>query len=108
MSTRRETIINASKDLMADFLYYSRKEDEDLPVSSIEGAIKNDEISIEEILAIFKKELESSVCEQFCACGGTAYTGDLKSPAERHEGSNPSGRTNLIKRFMMRKNTKLL
>ena len=31
--------------------------------------------------------------EKICECGGTGYTIDLKSIAERIEGSNPSTRT---------------
>ena len=57
--SRREIIEAVASDLMSDFMYYDRKEDEDLPVGAIEKAIEDGEITIEEILDIFKKQLES-------------------------------------------------
>lgn len=51
-------ILAAAEDLMSDFLYYDRKEDEDLPRGVIEKAIKEEKITIDEILAVFRKELE--------------------------------------------------
>lgn len=48
-------------DLVCDFLYYDRKEDEDLPRGAIEKAITDGVTSAEEIVARFKKELEKSL-----------------------------------------------
>ena len=61
MSDRRQSIISASEDLMGDFLYYDRKGDEDLRVGQIEEAIRQGEISIDEIVSIFKSNLEKAV-----------------------------------------------
>ncbi len=57
MTERADQIRGTAKDLMADFLYYDRKEDEDLPVGAIEDAIEAEEITIEEIVKIFEAEL---------------------------------------------------
>jgi hypothetical protein len=60
--TRREKILNAAGWLGTQFLYYARKQDEDLPVGEIEEAIFNDEITVEEIMDV--------VCEGFRVCFG--------------------------------------
>lgn len=54
----KELILDTASDLMADFLYYDRKEDDVLPHGAIELAIISGEISIDEILAVFRKALE--------------------------------------------------
>lgn len=59
--SRRENIINTAKDMVSGFLYYDRKEDESLPRGAIESAINAGEITIDEIVDIFKSGLESSV-----------------------------------------------
>lgn len=55
--TRRERIINTTKDLMSDFLYYDRKEDENLPRGAIEEAVAAGEISIPEIMRLIEADL---------------------------------------------------
>lgn len=57
----KQKIIGVVSDAMADLLYYDRKEDENLPVGAIEAAISAGEITVEEIIAVVRKELESSV-----------------------------------------------
>jgi len=52
-----KTIHNTTKDLVVKFLYYNRKEDEELPVGAIDDAIKSGETSVEEIVAVFEKSL---------------------------------------------------
>lgn len=51
--SRRQKILNVADDLMSDFLYYDRKEDEDLPRGAIEEAIRNGEITCDEIVEVF-------------------------------------------------------
>ena len=65
---RTKLIHNTTKDLVADFLKYNRKEDEELPVGQIEEAIKAGETSVEEIVAVFEKALRERLqpCE---SCG---------------------------------------
>ncbi|MEE9374509.1 MAG: hypothetical protein V3V00_15750 [Saprospiraceae bacterium] len=53
----KEKILKTVSDLVADFLYYDRKEDEELPKGSIEKAIHDGEITIDEIVERFKSEL---------------------------------------------------
>ena len=54
----RAALINATiKDAVADFLYYDRKEDEELPVGEIEAAIDAGEITVDQIARLFHEEL---------------------------------------------------
>ena len=53
----KQTIINNIDDSIAKFLYYDRKEDEDLPVGAIEEAIKSGDITYGEIVDRFKQQL---------------------------------------------------
>ena len=57
MKTRREHILASAEDLMSNFLYYDRKEDEDLPRGAIEEAIEVGEVTADELLAIFRAAL---------------------------------------------------
>lgn len=57
--SRRDLILNAAADLIADFLYYDRKEDEDLGMDEIEEAITDGEVSVDEILEVFREALEA-------------------------------------------------
>ena len=59
--SRRESIINTVKDLASAFMYYDRKEDEELPVGEIESAINNNEITVDEIVGVFKTEIDSCI-----------------------------------------------
>jgi len=54
LMTRREQIQATVSDLVAKFLYYDRKEDEDLPRGAIEEAIKAGEITEQEIVTQLK------------------------------------------------------
>ena len=57
----KELILNVVSDLVSDFLYYDRKEDEDLEVGDIQKAIEIGEITKEEIIEKFKQELLDSL-----------------------------------------------
>jgi hypothetical protein len=57
VSTQEELILGTVEDLVADFLYYDRKEDEELPRGAIEQAVINRFELIDEIVAKFKEEL---------------------------------------------------
>ncbi len=59
--TRRETILAAAEDLAGDFLYYSRKEDEDLPRGAIEEAIESGEVTVDEIISKFVFTLKTGL-----------------------------------------------
>lgn len=58
-SSRRQNIELEIGDLVSRFMYYDRKEDEELPRGSIEEAISNGEISVEEIVKIFESEMRT-------------------------------------------------
>lgn len=57
MKTRRQHILDELSDYVTRFLYYDRKGDEDLPVGSIEEAVRNGEITLDEIVAAFRESL---------------------------------------------------
>lgn len=54
----KDLIIANIEDLVSNFLYYDRKEDEDLSVEQLNSAIKSGEITLDEIADIFKSELQ--------------------------------------------------
>jgi len=55
--TRRQLILDTVTDLVSGFLYYDRKEDEDLPRGAIEEAVENGEISWQDVIDEFSREL---------------------------------------------------
>jgi len=57
MKTKKQLILDTVTDMVADFLYYDRKEDEDLPVGDIEKSVSLGIVSIDEIVAKFEAEL---------------------------------------------------
>lgn len=63
MTERSDLILNVACDLAADFLYYDRKEDEDLPLGQIEAAIKAGELTADDIVRAFADELTNGLAE---------------------------------------------
>ena len=57
MTTRKQRILNTAEDFVSNFLYYDRKEDEDLPRGQIEEAIQSGEISVDEIIGHIRQKL---------------------------------------------------
>lgn len=57
----RELILGNIDDLIADYLYYDRKEDEDLPRGVIEKAVEDKIITIEEMVARFESTLRDNI-----------------------------------------------
>lgn len=57
MADRKELILDTVSDLVSDFLYYDRKEDEELPRGSIEEALQAKELTIDDLVAKFRAEL---------------------------------------------------
>jgi len=55
----RDTI----SDMVTDLLLYDRKEDIELPKGAIEKAIKDEIISIEYIVDMFRRELKKKIKE---------------------------------------------
>lgn len=56
-------IENTIEDLVSVFLYYDRKEDEDLPRGAIEKAIKDGLITKEQIIKKFSESLNKGLGE---------------------------------------------
>lgn len=56
-----EKIENTIIDLVSNFLYYDRKEDEELPVGAIEEAVRAGAVSVDEIVAKFRSEVERAI-----------------------------------------------
>lgn len=50
-------ILGTIKDFISDFLWYDRKEDEELPRGTIEKAVKDGVVTKEEIVDVFREEL---------------------------------------------------
>ena len=55
--SRRAHIRDTISDLVGSFLYYGRKEDEDLPLGAIEASIEAGEITTDDIVDCFRTEL---------------------------------------------------
>jgi hypothetical protein len=55
--TQKDYILGIVKDLCADFLYYDRKEDEDLSGDELEEAVKNGIVTIDEMVETFREVL---------------------------------------------------
>lgn len=58
---RHEIIRDAVSDLVGSFLYYDRKEDDDLPRGAIEEAIKAGELTVDDIIEDFRRELMKGI-----------------------------------------------
>ncbi len=54
----KENILLTIDDLVLNFMYYDRKEDEELSREDLEEAVKNGVITVEEMANRFKSELE--------------------------------------------------
>lgn len=57
----KELILNKIENLCSDFLYYDRKEDEDLSYEQLKGAVLSGEITIDEMVDKFRKHLEDTL-----------------------------------------------
>lgn len=56
----KEMILNTIDDLCSDFTYYDRKEDEQLSMEQLDEAVKSGEITIDEMVERFRKNLEKT------------------------------------------------
>jgi hypothetical protein len=52
-------VLGVLEDLVSNFLYYDRKEDENLPVGAIEKMIASGELTIDEIVNAFRLYLSA-------------------------------------------------
>ena len=55
-----EEIKNTVEDLVTGFVYYDRKEDEDLSVEDLNKSIDTGETTVKEIVSVFKQALKNT------------------------------------------------
>ncbi len=60
MPSRKQTILDTVKDLVGRFMYYDRKEDDELLRGAIEEAVELGEITVDEIIEAFATELRKN------------------------------------------------
>jgi len=60
VTPRAEHILGLVDDLVANFLYYDRQNDEDFPAGEIEDAIAAGEITVTEMADKFREGLEKN------------------------------------------------
>jgi len=58
---KRELVYATVEDLVADFLYYDRKQDEELSSDDIYTLLDEGFLTIEDLVAKFHRELESAL-----------------------------------------------
>lgn len=56
----KQKILDTISNLCSDFLYYDRKEDEDLTMEQLNEAVKSGEITIDEMVEEFRKHLKNT------------------------------------------------
>lgn len=61
ITARRSTILNLVRDSVASLFYYDRKECEEVPIGEIENSINLSEVTIEEIVSVFRQEVQKVV-----------------------------------------------
>lgn len=61
---RRETLEATCSDTASKLLYYDRKEDEDLPVGTIEEMVLNGEVTVDEILEWITMPIRNSLSKR--------------------------------------------
>lgn len=57
----KELILDKITDLCSNFLYYDRKEDEELSAKQLIESVKSGDITIDEMVNEFRKNLENSL-----------------------------------------------
>jgi len=61
MLSKKEQALIIVPDLTADYLYYNRKEDEELSVSDIENLFNSGELTVDEVVEVFKEALINGI-----------------------------------------------
>lgn len=61
VAQRKADILIALSTSISNFVYYDRKECEDLPLGEIEEAIEKGEITIDELTQAFKSKLSTAL-----------------------------------------------
>ena len=58
---KRELVASVVENTVSNFLYYDRKGDEDLGVDDIENAVRDEIITVDEIVQLFREQLEHNL-----------------------------------------------
>ena len=74
----KQTILDTISDLCSDFLYYDRKGDEELTMEQLDEAVKNGEITIDEMVAEFRKHLENTFKQPYTKLKAFELNKELK------------------------------
>lgn len=64
MNNLKRLILGHVEDLVVNFVFYDRKEDEELSGKMLEDAIRSGEVTIEEIVAQFEKKLRDEYADE--------------------------------------------
>ena len=99
MKEKKQIVLDNIGDLVSNLLYYDRKEDEDLRVGVIEDLVERGDLTIDEMVAKFREELEEAfepgVVEPRgavpCSSVRTVGSGGTSSRASSRSGSSASG-----------------
>lgn len=58
--TARQDILDAISDIVSDFVYYDRKDDDSLSSEELRTAVNRGEITIDEMVNEFRRHLENT------------------------------------------------
>ena len=58
---KRQVVLGTANDLITDFLHYDRKEDDELGMGAIEHAIISGDMTMDDILDVFRDGIQNSV-----------------------------------------------
>ena len=58
---KRELVASVFENTVSNFLYYARKGYEDLGVDDIENAVRDEIITVDEIVQLFREQLEHNL-----------------------------------------------
>ena len=56
----KEQILGIVRDLATGFVYYDRKEDEDLSMDQLNEAVESGGMTVDDMVAEFRKQLEAT------------------------------------------------
>ena len=56
-----EDVLDVVEDLVSNFIYYDRKDDEDLPRGRIEELVEAGDVTVDEIVARFRSKLKEAL-----------------------------------------------
>lgn len=84
----RSTIGPVIQDLVSNFLFYDRREDDVLPVGAIEEAVRSGEITVDTIVDLFREEVSRR-----CQSHREASSVDLSATPSQVPGGNLGGQS---------------